>query len=53
VHIGFWWGNVREGDHFEDPEVNGRIILKWTFDKCGGTWNGLNWLWIETCGGLS
>ena len=23
----FWWGNLRERDHFEDPGVDGRIIL--------------------------
>ena len=25
--------NLREGDHFVDPCVDGRIILKWTFEK--------------------
>jgi hypothetical protein len=29
VHTGFRWGNLRERDHFEDPGVNWRIILKW------------------------
>jgi hypothetical protein len=24
----FWWGGVREGDHLEDPGIDGRIILK-------------------------
>jgi len=24
---GFWWGNLRERNHWEDPDVNGRIIL--------------------------
>jgi hypothetical protein len=33
-HIGFWWGNLRERDHFVDPGIDARIILKWTFKKC-------------------
>jgi hypothetical protein len=28
VHSGFWWGNLRESQHFEDKGVDGRIILK-------------------------
>jgi hypothetical protein len=28
VHTRFWWGNLTEGDHFEDPGIDGRIILK-------------------------
>jgi hypothetical protein len=27
VHTGFWCGNLREGDHWEDPGIDGRIIL--------------------------
>ena len=26
VYTGFWWGNLRERDHFGDPGVDGRVI---------------------------
>jgi hypothetical protein len=28
---GFWWGNLRDRDHLEDPGVDGRIIFRWIF----------------------
>jgi hypothetical protein len=31
--VGVWWRNLREGGHLEDPCVDGRIILKWIFEK--------------------
>jgi hypothetical protein len=30
---GFWWGNLRERDQWGDPDVDGRIILRWIFRK--------------------
>jgi hypothetical protein len=33
VHIGFWWGDLREGAHLEDLDVDGRIILQWIVKK--------------------
>jgi hypothetical protein len=32
----FWWENLREGDHLETQGVDGRIILKWIFEKWDG-----------------
>jgi hypothetical protein len=28
-----WWGSLRERDHWGDPDVDGRIILRWIFRK--------------------
>jgi hypothetical protein len=27
------WGNVKERDHWGDPGIDGRIILRWIFKK--------------------
>jgi len=49
---GFWWGNLREREHWGDPGADGRIVLRWTFRKWDvGIWNGSNWLKIGTGGG--
>ena len=49
---GFWWGNVRERDHWGDPDVDGRIILRWISRKWEGV-VGTGWssLRIGTDGG--
>jgi hypothetical protein len=43
---------ARERDHWGDPDVDGRIILRWIFRKCEGVvgtgWSGLR---IGTGGG--
>ena len=35
VHTGIQWENMREGAHLEDPGADGRIILKWIFERLG------------------
>jgi hypothetical protein len=47
------WRILMERDHFGDPGVDGRIILRWIFRK----WDvevctGSSLLWVGTCGGL-
>jgi hypothetical protein len=41
VYTGFWWGDLREGDHFEDPGLDERIILIRIFKKWDG---GTDWI---------
>jgi hypothetical protein len=44
--------NLRERDHWGDPGVDRRIILRRIFRKWDvGLWTGLSWLRIETGGG--
>ena len=41
---GFWWGNLREREHWGDPDADGRIILRWIFRK----WEGVeDWMELD------
>jgi hypothetical protein len=44
--------NLRERDHLVNPDIDGRIILRWIFGKWDvGSWTGSIWLRIGTGGG--
>jgi len=52
VYSWFWWGNLRGRSHFEDPGIDGRLILRWIFRKWDvRAWIGLMWLRIGTGSG--
>ena len=52
AYTGFWWGNLRERDHWGNPGVDGRIILRWIFTKWDvGVWTGSSWLRVGAGGG--
>jgi hypothetical protein len=42
TRIDYWWKSQREGDHQEDQDVGGWIILGWLLERWGGViWTGL------------
>jgi hypothetical protein len=48
----FRWENLTGRDRWGDPDVDGKIILRWIFRNWNvGVWTGLSWLRIETGGG--
>ena len=38
----FWWGNLRERDHWGDKDIDGRIILRWILRKW--EWGCVDWM---------
>ena len=41
VHTGFWWGNLREREHLEDPGLKRRLVLIWIIRM----WDGdMEWI---------
>jgi len=46
------WGNLKERDRWGDPDLDGRIILRWILMKWNvGVWTGSSWLRIGTGAG--
>ena len=43
MHREFWWGSLRQRDHLEVVGEDGKIILKWIFNKNNEErdWTGL------------
>jgi hypothetical protein len=47
MHTGFRWESQKYKDHWEDPDVDRRIILKWILQHSDGVviWNTGSILW--------
>jgi len=43
---------LKAGDHSEDLDVEGIIILEWTLGNYGEMWIGFMWLRLGTSSGL-
>ena len=44
MHTEFWWGNLREGDHLDDPGLDRRTLLS---GSSGSVMGGEGMDWIE------
>jgi hypothetical protein len=53
VFRGFWLGDPKVRDHWEDLGVGGMITLSWALGRQGSMGRtGFRWLRIESSGGL-
>ena len=53
MHGGLWWVSLRERDHLEEVDVDGRTTLKWMLKECGeGGVDCIDVTRIATGGGL-
>jgi hypothetical protein len=43
VCTGFWWGSLKERDHWGDPDVDGRILLRLILRKWERWWERDHW----------
>ena len=51
MYAGFWWGDLREREHLEDLDIDGRILIKCIFKVArAGARTGLIWVRIGTGG---
>jgi hypothetical protein len=52
MYTKLWWETLRERDHLEDLDLDGKIILRLIFRKWGVVaWTGSIWLRTRTGGG--
>jgi hypothetical protein len=33
MYIGYWWKDLKDGDHWEDLNLDRRVILRWNLEK--------------------
>jgi hypothetical protein len=52
MHTGFWWGNMKKRNQWEDLGVDGRIILRYLKEIIWMVCNGLIRFRIETSDGV-
>jgi hypothetical protein len=42
MHTGRWVGNLNDGYHLEDLDIDGRVVLKWILKKQMGVVHWIN-----------